>query len=52
MGHTGEGHKEFVQKSEGTMDLSYMQGMPYSTVFRSLGSGTRLPGIDSQQCAY
>lgn len=52
MGHTEEGHKESVQKSEGTMYLSYTQGMPYSTVVRSLGSRARLPGVDSQQYAY
>lgn len=46
MGHTEEGHKELVQKNEGTMYLSYIQGMPYSTVFRSLGSGAGLPGME------
>lgn len=37
MGHSGEGHRKFVQKNEGTTYSSIIQGMRYSTVPKSLG---------------
>lgn len=49
MGHTEEGHKEFVQKNEGTTFIYlYKQGVWDSTELRGLGSEPRLPGINSQ----
>lgn len=53
MGHSEEGHKKFVQKNEGTTYLSVYTGRAVdSTVFKSVGPGTRLPGIHSQHHAY
>lgn len=48
MGHTGEGHKEFVQKNKATTSLSVYHGLQHSTVLKSLDYGIRLLGINSQ----